>query len=112
MDRRRFLGIVTVATAGLYLPQVGLIELSRKLVLEFSGSCSFCGKRVQEVFGLAGLRQGGSVRICDECIALCFDIIAEESRPPAPRRPLPPNLQQQIDHLQKLSKELEAMIEA
>ncbi|MCA9537955.1 MAG: ATP-dependent Clp protease ATP-binding subunit ClpX [Myxococcales bacterium] len=38
-------------------------------------SCSFCGKSQKEVKKLIA---GPSVYICDECIALCNDIIAEE----------------------------------
>ena len=38
-------------------------------------SCSFCGKSQREVMKLIA---GPSVYICDECIALCNDIIAEE----------------------------------
>jgi hypothetical protein len=39
--------------------------------------CSFCGKKQAEV---AKLIAGPSVYICDECIHLCSDIIAEERR--------------------------------
>ncbi len=38
-------------------------------------SCSFCGKSQKEVRKLIA---GPTVYICDECIALCNDIIAEE----------------------------------
>jgi len=37
--------------------------------------CSFCGKSQDEVKKLIA---GPSVYICDECIELCNDIIAEE----------------------------------
>ena len=37
--------------------------------------CSFCGKGQEEVKKLIA---GPSVYICDECIELCNDIIAEE----------------------------------
>ena len=37
--------------------------------------CSFCGKSQKEVRKLIA---GPSVYICDECIALCNDILAEE----------------------------------
>src|SRR5277367_4582072 len=37
--------------------------------------CSFCGKSQEEVRKLIA---GPSVYICDECIDLCNDIIAEE----------------------------------
>ena len=39
-------------------------------------SCSFCGKSQKEVRKLIA---GPTVYICDECIGLCNDIIAEES---------------------------------
>ena len=38
-------------------------------------SCSFCSKRQDEVRKLVA---GPMVYICDECIELCNDIIAEE----------------------------------
>src|SRR6266571_4061309 len=38
-------------------------------------SCSFCGKSQKEVKKLIA---GPTVYICDECIGLCNDIIAEE----------------------------------
>lgn len=40
-------------------------------------TCSFCGKTQEEVKKLIA---GPAVFICDECIELCNDIIAEESR--------------------------------
>ena len=39
-------------------------------------SCSFCGKSQREVRKLIA---GPTVYICDECIKLCNDIIAEEA---------------------------------
>src|SRR5881392_2253950 len=39
-------------------------------------SCSFCGKGQREVRKLIA---GPTVYICDECIKLCNDIIAEEN---------------------------------
>ncbi len=38
-------------------------------------ACSFCGKNQREVKKLIA---GPTVYICDECIELCNDIIAEE----------------------------------
>ena len=38
-------------------------------------SCSFCGKSQEEVRKLIA---GPTVYICDECIELCNEIIAEE----------------------------------
>jgi hypothetical protein len=40
--------------------------------------CSFCSKKVREVRVLVS---GGGEHICDECIALCRDIIDEETNP-------------------------------
>ena len=39
--------------------------------------CSFCGKSQHEVRKLIA---GPSVYVCDECVALCNDIINEEAR--------------------------------
>jgi len=45
--------------------------------------CSFCGKNQREVKKLIA---GPTVYICDECIELCNDIIAEEGQKEAPAR--------------------------
>lgn len=37
--------------------------------------CSFCGKRPDEVQGLVA---GPEARICNECLALCEEILAED----------------------------------
>jgi ATP-dependent Clp protease ATP-binding subunit ClpX len=62
-------------------------------------SCSFCGKSQREVKKLIA---GPTVYICDECIELCNDIIAEEyseeDRPtPASRIPKPVEIKQALD---------------
>jgi len=44
---------------------------------EFLPSCSFCGKSQDEVTKLIA---GPDVHICDECIALCNDIIRDEEK--------------------------------
>ena len=52
-------------------------------------SCSFCGKSQKEVKKLIA---GPTVYICDECIGLCNDIIAEEvekEEPAAGATPIP-----------------------
>jgi ATP-dependent Clp protease ATP-binding subunit ClpX len=62
-------------------------------------SCSFCGKSQKEVKKLIA---GPTVYICDECIGLCNDIIAEEvekeepahSRAPVPK---PREIKQTLD---------------
>src|SRR5206468_6861155 len=46
--------------------------------------CSFCGKNQREVKKLIA---GPTVYICDECIELCNDIIAEEGQKEGPSRP-------------------------
>jgi hypothetical protein len=46
--------------------------------------CSFCGKSQQEVRKLIA---GPTVYICDECIGLCNDIIAEEIDRESGKRP-------------------------
>jgi len=45
--------------------------------------CSFCGKNQREVKKLIA---GPTVYICDECIELCNDIIAEEGQKDSPAR--------------------------
>ncbi len=40
--------------------------------------CSFCGKRNEEVHRMIAGPPPTSAIICDECIALCNQIIAEE----------------------------------
>jgi len=60
-------------------------------------SCSFCGKGQREVRKLIA---GPTVYICDECIRLCNDIIAEdndkEDRPQV-RLPTPVEIKQFLD---------------
>ena len=48
--------------------------------------CSFCGKRRREVRKLIS---GPRVFICDECVALCNDIIAKEEAAERPKYPAP-----------------------
>lgn len=64
--------------------------------------CSFCGKSQHEVRKLIA---GPSVYVCDECVALCNDIINEEAReekPPQttdilPRLPAPTEIRKTLD---------------
>lgn len=44
-------------------------------------SCTFCGKRKEEV---AHLIVGPAVFICGECVSLCRDIASEEIESPSP----------------------------
>jgi ATP-dependent Clp protease ATP-binding subunit ClpX len=41
-------------------------------------NCSFCGKSHRDVF----LINGPGVRICEECVQLCVEILAEREQPP------------------------------
>jgi hypothetical protein len=43
--------------------------------------CSFCGKRPDQVQRLIA---GPGVYVCDQCISICNEILAEEPRPPQP----------------------------
>ncbi len=76
-SRRGFLLLLGSTAPGLWLPDSGLIRLTDRFVLAFGGACSFCGKDAREVQKLAGV-VGRAVRICDECIGLCLDILSEE----------------------------------
>jgi ATP-dependent Clp protease ATP-binding subunit ClpX len=62
-------------------------------------SCSFCGKSQREVKKLIA---GPTVYICDECIELCNDIIAEEygqedTAAPTSRVPKPHEIKEALD---------------
>jgi ATP-dependent Clp protease ATP-binding subunit ClpX len=59
--------------------------LSRKDPHQGSLSCSFCGKGQRDVRKLIA---GPTVYICDECIRLCNDIIAEEGEREDGRAPV------------------------
>ena len=61
--------------------------------------CSFCGKNQNEVRKLIA---GPSVYICDECVALCDDIIREEVKEAAPasddkKLPTPIEIREHLD---------------
>src|SRR5512136_2033157 len=56
--------------------------------------CSFCGKSQKEVKKLIA---GPTVYICDECIGLCNDIIAEEKRDQKLRIPRPSEIKTILD---------------
>lgn len=77
MNRRRFLALTGTTVAGLWLGGTGLIQLSRRMVIAFSGRCSFCSKEAGTVFGLAGV-VGRPDRVCNECIDICLEIIKED----------------------------------
>jgi ATP-dependent Clp protease ATP-binding subunit ClpX len=56
--------------------------------------CSFCGKRRREVRKLIS---GPRVFICDECVALCNDIIAKEEAQERPKYPRPKEVADELD---------------
>jgi hypothetical protein len=72
------------ATTGLWLASTGLVRLERRFVLSLAGSCSFCGKDRAEANALLGTA-GHSTRICDECVALCCEIVGEDAGVQPPR---------------------------
>jgi hypothetical protein len=77
MNRRRFIALIGAAVPGLWIDQIGLIQLPRQMVISLSGLCSFCGKDAREVFGLAGVLNRRA-RICNECIDICIDTLAAD----------------------------------
>ena len=56
--------------------------------------CSFCGKRRREVRKLIS---GPRVFICDECVALCNDIIAKEEASERPKYPRPREIYDELN---------------
>jgi len=88
MDRRSFLAFSAASLTGLVVPTTGVLAVPRHLVLQMMGSCSFCKKEPLRIAATAGNRDG-TVRICDQCLRLCLDIIAEDDARPAPP-PAPP----------------------
>ena len=56
--------------------------------------CSFCGKRRREVRKLIS---GPRVFICDECVALCNDIIAKEESQERPKYPRPNEIADELN---------------
>ena len=77
MNRRRFLLLGAGATTGIWVAGAGLLQLPGSMVLKLGGICSFCGKRAGGIRAFAGVG-GRPVRVCDECVELCLDILAEE----------------------------------
>src|SRR5262249_44533527 len=75
------------------------LEVMKKRDDDANLSCSFCGKSQREVKKLIA---GPTVYICDECIELCNDIIAEEygqdeSPTPSSRVPKPREIKEALD---------------
>jgi len=88
MNRRHFVALIGAAIPGLWLYGSGLIQLPRRMVIDISGRCSFCGKYAREVFGLAGVTSRPT-RVCNECIDICLEILRDDLLLNAPRPPLP-----------------------
>src|SRR5262245_43350728 len=107
LPRRRFLLYCGAAAAGLVLAGTGTFELSRRLVLHLSGSCSFCCKARAEVFRLAGVL-GSPARICDECVGLVLEILADEGGHPVQSESQASTIMDQADELAALLRQLAA----
>ena len=60
------------------LPAIELLAGGARAAASTS-PCSFCGKKPQET-RFSGFREDATAKrlICDECLALCIDILAEE----------------------------------
>jgi len=65
--------------------------------------CSFCGKGQREVGTIV---TGKTVFICDECIGLCVDILAEEDGQPIPERERPKDAAARRRELGELARRL------
>ena len=104
VSRRRFLAFCGGGIAGIWPVGTGLVRLPGKMVFAMSGSCSFCEREARKMFGtevapgisqsspaklfpgeksqnshcrfLAGVTHR-NVRVCDECVNMCLEIIAE-----------------------------------
>lgn len=86
LTRRRFIALCGMAVPGIWLAGTGLVRLPARMVFAMSGSCSFCAKAAHELFGLAGVT-GTNVRVCSECIDVCFEILRDD---PWRKHPAPP----------------------
>ena len=73
-------------------------------MVEFA--CSFCAKGLGEVRKLI---TGPMVFICDECIQLCSDILAENGVMPAASLPRPGEIQELRARVADLEAELAAL---
>ncbi len=61
------------------LKKLGLLFSKRAVSKAAMGHCSFCGKSPHQVQRLVA---GPNVFICDECVHLCNEIIAEGTSQP------------------------------
>lgn len=72
-----------------------------------TASCSFCGKPNTEVKKIVA---GPGVRICDECIVLCNDIMSEvEARPDAAPRTSQPSAERLLRWLPSVARTLRSI---
>lgn len=72
-----------------------------------TASCSFCGKPNTEVKKIVA---GPGVRICDECIMLCNDIMSEvEARPDAAPRTGQPSAERLLTWLPTIARTLRSV---
>ena len=51
--------------------------------------CSFCGKARSQVASIVA-GPAPAIAICNECVELCAEIVAEQRAPLPPNGPLPP----------------------
>jgi hypothetical protein len=73
------LGVGAVRTTGEFRVPTELLEPSESQPqLHAVGSCSWCGRPGEQVKKLLGT---AAVAICNECVALCADILAAELGP-------------------------------
>jgi len=80
VSRRWFLAFCGGGIAGIWSAGTEFLRLPAEMAFAMSGTCSFCGRGACEVFGLAGIAHR-NCRICNHCIELCVDILAEETGP-------------------------------
>jgi hypothetical protein len=75
-------GLTAVAFCGYWLAyrrRARRLAAMRRQAAAVGRACSFCGLAEDEVRGLVpGAGPSSAMKICDECIDLCRDIIAEE----------------------------------
>ena len=89
---RRVLSYLSVSTAAIKNEldcYVGPGKRRRRKRGKADLACSFCGKSQQQVEKLlagSGVHTGPGVYICDECIELCHQIVAEEREEPGAQR--------------------------
>jgi hypothetical protein len=70
-------GGLSVRTTGEFRVPAGLVDLAEATGerVRATGACAWCGKLERQVKKLLGR---GGVALCDECVALCCDILDAE----------------------------------